>query len=231
MKLRLAILATLVLLLSVSNAFALMYGSPVSSLKAGHVSLGFGYGAQNFAIKGSNAELHQQVPYVQIGFGFGGGWELYGRGGGADLDLEDAGPSGEPMRETLMPFAGGGINGRLYDGQVLDIALFAQGNFYTIDDYEDEILGTSFVLTDYWDASGGIAFEVEIDKSYLYAGPFYYTYEATVEVGGLEGDIEPPSQVGGMFGIRWPLVSGWELDVEGQIRKNYVFGAQLNYPF
>jgi len=230
MKLRLAILATLVLLLSVSNAFALMYGSPVSSLKAGHVSLGFGFGAQNLEIEGTGAEILQKVPYVQLGLGFGGGWELYGRGGGADFELKNATGS-ETMRESLMPFVGGGINGRLYDGQVLDIALFAQGNFYTIDDYEDEILGTSFVLTDYWDASGGIAFEVEIDKSYLYIGPFYHTYNATIEVGGLEADIEPPSEVGAMIGIRWPLVSGWELDVEGQILKDYVVGAQLNYPF
>jgi len=230
MKLRLAILAALVLLLSVTDAFALMYGSPVSSLKAGHVSLGFGYGAQSLEIEGTKAEIHQQVPYVQIGLGFGWGWELYGRGGGADFELKNVAGS-ETMRESLMPFVGGGINGRLYNGQVLDIALFAQGNYYTFQDYEDVVLGIDYVLTDYWDASGGIAFELEIDKSYLYFGPFYHTYNATIAVGGLEADIEPPNQVGGMVGIRWPLPSGWELDVEAQTLKDYVLGAQLSYPF
>ena len=60
---------------------------------------------------------------------------------------------------------------------------------------------------------------------------YYYIWQATLEGGGSKVDLKPAQQIGGMAGIRWPLVSGWELDVEGQLADKYVFGAALNYPF
>jgi len=230
MILRLAILATLLVFAGSTNAFAMMYGSPVSSLKAGHLSLGLGYNVQTNAVDESNMDIHQEIPYLQAGLGLGGGWEIYVRGGGADLDLENANGT-DAMGDSLMPYTGFGLNGRIYDGRVLDISLFGQGNYYTLADYEDEIAGVTYTLTDYWDASAGVGFEVGIEGAFLYGGPYYYTWEATLEAGGVETVLEPKSQIGGMLGIRWPLVSGWELDIEGQVRKDYVFGAALNYPF
>jgi len=229
MKLRLAILATLLAFACSTNAFAMMYGSPVSSLKAGHLSLGFGYGNQKFEDEDSVKSIEQNLAYLQAAIGLGGGWEIYVRGGGGDMNLKSTGP--DDLRDTMKPFAGGGFNGRIYDGRVLDISLFGQGNYYTFMTFEDDDTGTYYELSDFWDGSAGVGFEVEIEGAFLYAGPFYYIWQATLEGGGLKEDLKPAQQIGGMVGIRWPLVSGWELDVEGQLADKYVFGAALNYPF
>ncbi|PLY01459.1 MAG: hypothetical protein C0624_10295 [Desulfuromonas sp.] len=233
MKLRLAILAACVLLLSSTSAFAMMYGSPVSSMSGGHPSIGLGYNTQSFDIEGYPMQMNQNIAYMQLALGLGGGWEFYARGGGSDMKLERIGASKDELRDTMKPYVGGGLNARIYDGRVLDISLFGQGNFYTSADFEDEdtATATTYTLTDFWDASGGVAFQVEIDKAFLYAGPYFYTWQATLEAGGAEVDLKPKNQIGTMVGIRWPLVSGWELDIEGQLADKYVFGAALNYPF
>jgi len=230
MKLRLAVLATLLVFAGSTSAFAMMYGSPVSSLKAGHLSLGFGYGNQKFDDDNSEISSQQNLAYLQAAIGLGGGWEIYVRGGGGDMDL---GPilGTDDLRDTMKPFSGGGFNGRIYDGRVLDIALFGQGNYYTLVPFEDDDTGTNYKLSNFWDASAGVGFEVEIEGAFLYAGPYYYIWQATLEGGGSKVDLKPAQQIGGMAGIRWPLVSGWELDVEGQLADKYVFGAALNYPF
>jgi len=234
MKLRLAILTSLLMLLGTVDAFAGIYGAAVSSMSGGHPSIGLGYSALQRDVKNSpNTRIEQNLVYMQLGLGLGGGWELYVRGGGSDMSIKPIAGPYDGMSDELLPYAGAGFRGRFYDGRVLDIALFGQGNFYTFEDFidEDTDSGFTYTLTDYWDASAGVAFQVEIDKAYLYFGPFYYTWAATLGIDGVEVDLEPVHRVGTMVGIRWPLVSGWDLDVEAQIADKYVVGAALNYPF
>lgn len=230
MKLRLALLVTLLLLLSAPGAFAMMYGTPASSLEDGGLSVGFGYGAQSYDVKKSdNMQIHQNLGYVQVKAGLGGGWEIYARGGAGDMNIERVGT--EELRGSVQPFAGGGINGRVFDGEVLDISLFGQGNYYTFEDFEDDDTATVLTLSRFWDASGGVAFTLTIEGAELYAGPYFYAWEAELDINGTLYELQNDHQLGAMFGVSWPLSSGWELDVEGQLADKYVFGAALNYPF
>ncbi len=247
-------------LLAAGNCFAGLHGSVVSQAEGGHPYVGFGYSFASLDWEDTDdlifrdLKTKQNLFYLQLGLGLGGGWEIFARGGGSHLKADNAFfLNDDEFSDDVQPFVGGGFKAVLFDGEVLDIGLFAQGNYvFRHDDTASgeldrglglglETITEKLILRDLWEASGGIGFQVEIEGAQLYGGPFYALSRARAhseQEGSLSGlyverdeTIEAEGNFGGMAGIRWPLSSGWHLDVEGQYRQDVTIGGSLTYPF
>lgn len=246
-------------LLTTASAFADQFGPTRSQAKPGHPYLGVGYtfasgNFENSAVPEDLIDFKQNRLFVQAGLALWHGWDLYVRGGMADLEVHDAFRlPGEDFQDRLQPYATAGLNILLYDGDVLDVGVFAQGSYFS--EYEEETTGTgtfktilipepaheTIFIDKLWEIDGGLSFMTELEGAYLYGGPFYYQAEAdyrSVAVGLTSGlvdrediKMEEEGHVGVFAGILWPLKSGFNLLLEGMYKSDLSLGAGIHYPF
>lgn len=248
----------LLLLLFTELAFGANFGPAGLHVEPGQVYLSGGY--QHYAGDWEedentgvfeDMELRQHRAYLQGGIGLFSGWEIYLRGGLANLQAEDAYRihRESDFRGPLRPFAGGGLKGRLYKGEDLTIGAFVDGNYFS--SYEDEEIKTGMFVGTFvterieekltfdkiWMANAGIIFQGELEGAVLYGGPFFFASALEKEstaLGLTTGttdikirDIEEKNNAGLFMGVHWDLKKDVFLNLELQYKSSMSLGLNL----
>jgi hypothetical protein len=204
-----------------------------------------------FPIFWDEMEVRQNQIYVQASYGFVKNWEFYLRLGGADVKVEDAFFGLQDFEDDFKFSGTVGIKGLFYKkDNYFGIGPFLQATAL-LQDYEDEISGYVIVNNSIFPATfkleyqnalmvdGGVAFFLKYNDVSLYGGPFYSWGETEVEgkVSAMgisvsdSTDYEEKNNFGGFLGLRVYLGEGFNLEVEGQLKNKFSFGAALTYSF
>jgi hypothetical protein len=213
---------TVVLMLSCSSAALAtgLFGPAQPQGKAGTVSLGPGFLAYTGEWDG-DTKAEQIQAYAQLGVSLTDNFELYLQGGAADLQ-------GDSFDEGYVPFGSLGFKLLFSDNKPVNIGLFAQGSYFA--DYE---VSSSQNLTKNWEADGGLVLQTELEGAILYGGPIFFARQGDVEnsSAGTTGTYEEQGNFGGFLGIRWPLKSGINIDVEAQYKTEFSGGGAIHFLF
>lgn len=242
-------LSLVVLMLSSGLSYAGQFGPVVPAVKSGEISQEIGYfrsvGEWEADERGfDDGELTQNQAYVQAGYGFAGDWEAYFRVGGSDLSLENAyALDDSKMDESFTPFGTIGARGLIYNGEVFDFGVFAQGTYFA--PFEDskkfDVSGTlvkeTLKFKEMWDINAGLALQARFGIVSVYAGPFAYygrgKLETEVEVAGLKGEsestYEEKGNLGGMAGVEIAFSENLSLYLEGQYKSELSAGGAVTY--
>ncbi len=213
-------------------ALAGPFGPAQPGIKQGQFSLGPGFLLYNGEWDGDVKSKQSQV-FAQAGFGITDKVELYGQFGAADLEVEKV-FDGDDFKDGFRPFGSLGFRALLTDRQPISMGVFAQGTFF--DTYEDKgpfnnIPNTKVEFEQAYEISGGIALQTTIEGALLYGGPFFYTREGDVKVGGTTSTVEEQGNVGGFVGIRWPLLDRINIELEGQLKTKASVGGSVQFVF
>lgn len=210
-----------------------------------------------FGIEGvwRETDVKSDQVYIQASFSFVKNWEVYLRFGGADVKVENAFWGLKDFKADFKPFGTAGIKGLVYNKGYFGLGPFVQAN-YIFQNFKDEISGyvdlgggTVVFVSDKrkykhpWDINVGFAFYIKNEGISLYGGPFIYWGKAKIEdeisVSGSGISIsdsdsttyKEKGNLGGYLGVKVPLGEGFNLEVEGQAKKNLSVGAALTYSF
>lgn len=229
---KLVVLATVILISCSSFAFAGPFGPAQPGLKQGQFSLGPGFFSYNGELDG-DVKTKQSQAYAQAGFGITNNLEIYGQVGSADLEIEKV-FDGQDFKDGFRPFGSIGFRALLADRQPIAMGIFAQGTYF--DTYEDKgtfngIAGTKVEFDQTYEISGGIALQTMIEGAVLYGGPFFYTRESDVIIGGVSDTVEEQGNFGGFLGIRWPLQNRVNIELEGQVKTKASVGGSIQFVF
>jgi hypothetical protein len=224
MKRVLILTVALVLSCSTSTLAAGLFGPAQPQGKAGTVSLGPGflvYTGEWF----DNTKSEQTQAYAQLGVSLTDNFEIYLQGGAADLQLET-------FDEGYVPFGTLGIKILFSDKKPVNVGFFIQGSYF--DDYEGLWSnGESLTFTKNWEANGGIVLQTVLEGATLYGGPIFFAREGDVENNSLKttSGYEEQGNIGGFLGIRWPLKSGINIDIEAQYKTEFSGGGAIHFLF
>jgi hypothetical protein len=220
------LILTVVLMLSCSSAALAtgLFGPAQPQGKAGTVSLGPGFLAYTGEWNGDN-KAEQSQAYAQLGVSLTDNFEIYLQGGAADLQLE-------AFDEGYVPFGTFGFKLLFTDSKPVNVGFFAQGSYF--DDYEGFwSSGESLTFTKNWEANGGIVLQTVIEGALLYGGPIFYAREGDVEnsTNNTTASYEEQGNFGSFLGIRWPLKSGINIDIEAQYKTEFSGGGAIHFLF
>jgi len=238
----------LVLLSGFSPAFANSFGPVKPTAKPGRISQEIG--VSHFIGEWSGNDetfddttVEQNRIHVQAGYGFDGNWEAYLRAGVADVELQEGfSVDDSGMQDDLKPFASLGVKGLFFRSKNFHVGAFAQASLYS--DYKDrktvelipgQLVKEELLLKDFWDASAGIAFQVEKGGFDLYFGPMFYVSRATLEAEAtilslntketFSTDYQEKEYIGSFFGLSIPVSTYGEIVFEGQYESRLSLGT------
>lgn len=222
------LILTVVLMLSCSSAALAtgLFGPAQPQGKAGTVSLGPGLLAYTGEWNG-DSKAEQIQAYAQLGFSLTDNFEIYLQGGAADLQVES-------FDEGYRPFGTLGFKLLFTDSKPVNVGFFAQGSYF--DDYKGSgSSNQSLTFTKNWEADGGLVLQTMIEGALLYGGPFFYAREGDVDVENAtintSSSYEEQGNFGGFLGIRWPLKSGINIDIEAQYKTEFSGGGAIHFLF
>jgi hypothetical protein len=224
------------LLLSSSPVIAGQFGPAEAQVKPGQFSLGVGYFryADKLDFNLFSAEVIQNRAFVQAELGLFPTWEIYLRGGMADLAVDQVVGGGD-FSDNIAPYASGGLKGLLRRGKYVDLGVFAEASYFH--EYDDSNRAGRMLIDEAIVANAGLTFEKKIEGALLYGGPFYhyregdFWYTAANPIDSLNGTYEDYSEVGGFLGIRWVALKDIVIEAEVQQRNNTSAGATLSFLF
>lgn len=238
--------AVFALLCCAGSVFAGTVGPVKSAVTTGGISLGIGYANVNveWDKEGTSfpqtPEMASHQVFTQLGFGTGHNWSATLRGGAALIGVDDAYLVGGDLEaDDAMPFVTLGLQGTVFDGEVLKVGPYVQGSYF-FTAVEDDVTKTATKETiayrDMWDAKVGCNFQVELEGAQLYAGPMYYISEVEVKnsqagVGSSVATLEEKDHFGFMAGIQWKLKRNLALELEVEQRSAVGVGLTLNKSF
>jgi hypothetical protein len=222
------LILTVALILSCSSAALAtgLFGPAQPQGKGGTVSLGPGFLAYTGEWDG-DTKAEQIQAYAQLGVSLTDNFEIYLQGGAADLQVE-------AFDEGYRPFGTLGVKILFTDSKPVNVGFFAQGTYF--DDYEGLwSSGESLTFTKNWEADGGIVLQTMIEGALLYGGPIFYAREGDVEIvtttTNTTSSYEEQGNFGGFLGIRWPLKSGINIDIEAQYKTEFSGGGAIHFLF
>jgi hypothetical protein len=224
------------LLLSSSPVFAGQFGPAEAQVKPGQFSLGVGYFryADEWNFDKYTTEAVQNQVFIQAELGLFPTWEIYLRGGAADLVVEGGLIGDDFSSDEFAPYATGGLKGLFRRGKYLDIGGFAEASYFReFEDSNDAV--KIMIFDDTIVANAGLTFQKEIEGALLYGGPFYHYregdiwYVAVNSADSFNGTYEDSSSVGAFLGIRWVALKDIVIEGEVQLRNNLSGGAALSF--
>jgi len=230
---------------------------PLSREEGGlNTSIGYGYHEDKFE-NGNEHIIRQNQIYTQATYGGARRlWEVYGRIGIADLEIDDAFRSGSASTtssrhdfEDNDEFFGT-LGAKVFYPLrgTFGIGAFIQGSYF-FSDFEDRASGiqngvpysTELSVENFWDVYSGIGLQATVPHGViLYAGPYVYYSEAKASpsrnIPGLQlaaGDdtLQNKTAVGGFAGMQVPLGKGFSLNVEGQYSERFSAGIAVTYTY
>lgn len=219
------------LLLSSSPVIAGQFGPAEAQVKPGQFSLGVGYFnySDEWNFDNFTSDATQNQVFIQAELGLFPTWEIYLRGGGADLVVKEANFS-----DDLAPYATGGLKGLFRRGKYMDFGGFAEASYFH--EYKDSNkMVKTMIVDETIVANAGLTFEKKIEGALLYGGPFYHYREGDVRVIATDpsksfyGTYGDDSKFGGFLGIRWVALKDIVIEGELQLQKNLSGGAVLSF--
>jgi hypothetical protein len=225
MKRVLVLTVALVLSCSTSTLAAGLFGPAQPQGKTGTISLGPGFLVYTGEWDG-DTKAEQTQAYTQLGVSLTDNFEIYLQGGAADLQLE-------AFDEGYVPFGSLGFKLLFSDSKPVNIGFFAQGSYFA--DYEGPGFagGPELTFTKNWEANGGLVLQTVLEGAILYGGPIFYARQGDVEITttNTTSSYEEQGNFGGFVGIRWPIKSGINIDIEAQYKTNFSGGGALHFLF
>jgi hypothetical protein len=236
-----------------------LFGPPqsLSREKGGlNTTVGFDYHEDKFESNGT-CVFRQNRVYSQVAYGGARHlWEVYGRIGIADLEIEDGfrsrinttTSSSDDFEENETPFGALGAKVFLPLGGAFGIGAFLQGSFF-FGDFGDEVRGhwngapykAELNVRDLWEITSGISVSATAARGIiLYAGPFIHYSEARVtssrHVSGIplleeDATMKNKTEIGGYGGISVPLGRGFHLNAEGRYSERFSAGVAVTYTY
>jgi len=234
-----------------------LFGSPQSlSREEGglNTAIGYGYHEDKFEDQGTYVIRQNQI-YSQVAYGGARRlWEVYGRIGIADLEIDDAfrstanstTSSKDDFEENEKFFGTLGAKAFYPLGRTFGIGAFLQGSYF-FSGFTDEVTGrrngdsysAELKIKDLWDVATGISFAATIPYGIvLYLGPYVHYSEARVSsshhISGIpltekDTTLKNKTELGGYAGISVPLGKGFSLNAEGQYSERFSVGIAITY--
>lgn len=228
---------------------------PLSRKDGGlNTSIGYAHHEDKFE-NGEEYVIRQNQIYSQAAWGASNLWEVYGRIGIADLEIDDAFRSTGSTTSSRLDFEDrenifGTLGAKVFYPlrKTLGIGIFIQGSYF-FSDFRDKVSGisnggfytTELKVKNIWDIESGIGLQaVGPCGIKLYAGPYVYYSEADVSpsrsIAGLrlaagEGTIKNRREAGGFAGILVPLGKGFHLNMEGRYSEKFSAGIAVSYTY
>jgi len=256
---RLMVFIGVLMFFLVSNVvYAGQFGPPEPAAKEGQ-SAGIGYFHYSAIWEPRNTEFaeikfKQNQAYLQADY-YGliknKNCEFYLRVGGADAEIKEAFlfDSGTPNFTDSLKFSfTTGFKGLLFSSRYFGVGPFLQASF-SLMDYEDKKTGTilgipaseKITIKNPWDVNLGVGVQGKILGVILYGGPVVYWARSQVKVeaealgvtSAESTTYKEKNNVGGFAGLRFrlPLVKGFNVEFEGQLKSRFSFGGALTYVF
>jgi hypothetical protein len=228
---RFLVLAVCIWFAMTGMAMAALFGPVQPAGKSGTLSFGPGIMAYSGEFEG-DVEFEQILAYLQAGYAFTDNFEIYLQGGAADLTVDGLFGNND-FEDGFRPFGAAGFKALLADRKPVAIGIFAQGSYFS--DYKDNQGGAKFEFTDNYEVAGGVAFQGEVEGAVLYGGPFFFMRETDAQritpPPFASDTVEEDGNFGAFIGVRWPLKSGVNVELEGQYRTDFSIGANILYRF
>jgi hypothetical protein len=230
---------------------------PVSREEGGlNTAIGYGYHVDKFEHDSDSYTIRQNQVYSQVAYGARHIWEVYGRIGMADLEIDDAyrptaasiTSSRDDFEENEKFFGALGAKAFYPFNSAFGIGAFIQG-YYSFDNFTDEISGiqngtlyrTELKVKELWDVRTGFGLQAKTHCGVVfYIGPYVYYSEAKIspsrKIPGLglaseNATMKNKTEVGGYAGMQVPLGKGFSLNVEGQYSERFSIAAAITYTY
>ncbi|WP_139198181.1 hypothetical protein [Syntrophus gentianae] len=225
-----------------------------------NTAVGYGYHEDKFENDGTYVIRQNQI-YSQVAYGGARHlWEVYGRIGIADLEIDDAyrsevnttTSSKDDFEENEKFF--GTLGAKIFFplGKSFGVGAFLQGTYF-FSGFTDEVSGrldsstsstpysTELKVKDLWDITSGISVSATVPYGIvLYAGPYLHYSEARVSashhISGIplaeeDATLKNKAMLGGYAGISVPLGKGFFLNAEGQYSERFSVGIAVTYAY
>jgi len=245
------ILMGLISVIFLGTASAGQFGAPELSADDKYISVGGGYfyNADKWTLKSNSKDYKYSQNQIYLQFSAASNnIESYFRGGVADLKIDNAfaaSSSDTNFNDDYKFFGIIGVKGFFSINRNFGIGVFAQGSFFPhyTSNANDLVSGIpetqELQIKDYGEADFGLTLQGKFDKILLYAGPFcYWTHanlEATITRAGLTTSSASSnfkqSNLGGVAGIKIPIVRKINIEFEGQYRHEFSGGGAIIYSF
>ena len=236
-----------------------LFGPPQSlSREEGglNTAIGYGYHEDKFEDKGTYVIRQNQI-YSQVAYGGARRlWEVYGRIGIADLEIDDAfrsttnstTSSKDDFEENEKFFGTLGAKAFYPLGRTFGIGAFLQGSYF-FSGFTDEVSGrrngypysAELKVKDLWDITSGMSVSTTVPYGIvLYIGPYVHYSEARVSsshhISGIpltekDTTLKNKTELGGFAGISVPLGKGFSLNAEGQYSERFSVGIAITYAY
>jgi hypothetical protein len=232
-----ALVTLLYFTISPSVMAAGLFGAPQTvSREAGGLNTAIGYRYhEDIYENGADIKIRQTEIYSQVAYGAKNIWEVYGRVGMSDLNIEDVFKDNEKFSGTL------GAKAFYPISKTIGVGAFVQGTYYFSDFTDTVSRNKEIKVKNLWDINCGVGFQAALPRDIkLYAGPYIYYSEAQMSLSshipGLEYtagnfSIKNKSIAGGFAGLDIPLIKGFRLNVEGQYSDRFSTGAAVSYTY
>jgi len=216
-----SIVLLLVLAFTASPALAFHIGPATPAAGHGQVELGGGYFFYQAEL--DDADIEQNRPYLQVGYGMGiekePRWEVYLRGGAADLRDE------ANFDSEYQPFGGVGLKGAFYDGSHFGWGMAVQGDYFA--DFES----AGIDIRHLWEVELGFPFQGRLGPFILYLSPvFYHTQMKAENSFGSEMKMTEDGNFGGFGGFGLDL-GPVRFEAEAQYKSDWSAGGFLSVRF
>lgn len=186
---------------------------------------GLGYYTTKIEFKGYDTELEQRHIYAHLGYSFTDDFHAYMNLGASDMTAGNA----DSTFNTFFMF-GGAMT--LYNSGFFEFGPVGQISWYSGHDLK--VNGVDNVsITGMKDLNLGISFAVK-PKEWLkvQAVPFVYFARGDIERGLVTSSIREKNNVGGAMTLRfYPIGDAVTIDLEGQYKSGFSYGAAINYNF
>ena len=246
---------TLVFLFQGFSQAGQFFGAFEPTTEKGQFSLGVGYFFSNSDFEPSNdafnnTKTQQKQIFIQGGYGFIEGGEVYLRGGVADTERENAFLDSSDFNDDFKPFGTLGIRLSYPFNSIFSFGAFIQGSLYSY--YSDEIiLLDSLIKQKYetenlpWEVNLGVGLQAKLNSTFLnallYGGPMLYNERLDMKrrvtsiIHSTTGEesirYKEQSNVGGFLGLRLSLGKQFHIEVEGQMKNRISAGGSVTYSF
>lgn len=178
-------------------------------------------------------ELTQNRVYLQMEVPADEALVLYVRLGAAGIELEGAEAAGIPsdtFDDRYRPWGGVGLKGVLGTNPYVNLGYFVEGSYYAR--FDDQVAGTSIELEKFWDATAGVALQLQYQGIGLYAGPVAYVSRAELTIGSgsaaIASDYRGDAN-GVRAGMKIPLGTMMYLTLDGVFGDRTAWGGTLNF--
>jgi hypothetical protein len=223
-------------LVSGGYSFAGQFGAMQTMGEEGDFSFGPGVFSSSADMEGIDSTIGQTMLFLQAGYVMTDNVDVYARVGTADMTAGDLFDD-EDFSDGYAPFTALGVKALVIDNESFSLGAFAEGSYF-LGSWEDsgEVNGVSVAMEigQSYELNTGLIFQTEVEGAEVYLGPLFFIHEGNVDISGSvsdSGTYEEDTNIGGFFGICWPMKNGINIELEGQVRSAFSAGATIQYVF